>query len=66
MWIDDYPPSGCRRCGVGQRLHFSRYFHPDGWHQYQPPTTEQIKERMIARREGRVIVHERHHIFGCP
>lgn len=43
-------PSGCRWCGLAQRDHFQRWTRAAGWHGWTPPTPEQIKQRMKARR----------------
>ena len=43
-------PSGCRWCGVEERQHMQRWKPPVGWHRWEPPTLEQRKERMLARR----------------
>ncbi|GAA3691675.1 hypothetical protein GCM10022420_090700 [Streptomyces iranensis] len=43
-------PSGCRWCGVDEREHMQRWKPPVGWHKWEPPTLEQRKERMKARR----------------
>lgn len=43
-------PSGCRWCGVNERDHMQRWKPPVGWHQWAPPTQQQRKERMKARR----------------
>lgn len=43
-------PSGCRWCGVDEREHMQRWKPPVGWHTWEPPTQEQRKERMKARR----------------
>ena len=48
---DDRPPSGCRWCGIGERLHFDRW--SDGWHVFMPPTDAQIFVRMKRRRQAR-------------
>ncbi|WP_433223383.1 hypothetical protein [Microtetraspora malaysiensis] len=44
------PPNGCRWCGIEAQVHFRRWKPPAGWHQWEAPTNEQRKERMIARR----------------
>ncbi|MET8864653.1 hypothetical protein ABZW11_17085 [Nonomuraea sp. NPDC004580] len=44
------PPSGCAHCGIEQRHHFQRWTDAAGWHSYTPPTQQQIKDRMRARR----------------
>ena len=46
-------PSGCRWCGVDQREHMQRWKPPVGWHQWTPPTQQQTKTRMHARRARR-------------
>lgn len=52
--LTSYPPSGCARCGHRERNH--RQGRPrsreeaTGSHAYEPPTAEQIKERMLSRR----------------
>lgn len=43
-------PSGCRHCGLDQRDHMQRWTTEAGWHTWTPPTDEQIKARMRARR----------------
>jgi hypothetical protein len=43
-------PSGCRWCGVDEREHMQRFKPPVGWHKWEPPTLDQRKERMLARR----------------
>lgn len=43
-------PSGCRWCGLEARGHAQRWKPPVGWHKWEPPTPEQRKERMLARR----------------
>ena len=52
-----YPPSGCARCGHRERHHHLGRpltpYHATGSHNYEPPTTEQIKTRMLARRADR-------------
>ncbi|WP_433355542.1 hypothetical protein ACQP25_17015 [Microtetraspora malaysiensis] len=40
-------PKGCRWCGLAQRDHYQRWSRLAGW---TPPTQEQIKQRMKARR----------------
>lgn len=47
-------PSGCRWCGIDQREHLNRWRSPIGWHKWTPPTLEQRKERMFARRRIRL------------
>jgi hypothetical protein len=43
-------PSACRYCGIGHREHAQRWTTEAGWHQWTPPTQQQIKDRMLARR----------------
>lgn len=43
-------PNGCRYCGLAQRDHFQRWARSAGWHCWTPPTQDQIKQRMKARR----------------
>lgn len=43
-------PSGCAHCGVEKRDHARRWTVDAGWHGYTPPSQEQIKTRMKARR----------------
>jgi hypothetical protein len=45
-------PNGCRWCGVVEREHARQWKLPAGWHQWEPPTDEQRKTRMLARRRG--------------
>jgi len=46
-------PSGCTHCGLEQRDHGQRWTTAAGWHRYTPPTQQQIKDRMNARRSTR-------------
>lgn len=46
-------PMGCRWCGLDKRPHFQQWKPPVGWHQWEQPTQEQIKERMLARRAAK-------------
>ncbi|MEU6168040.1 hypothetical protein [Streptomyces tanashiensis] len=46
-------PSACRWCGIEERAHFQQWKAPVGWHTWQAPTQEQIKARMVARRQTR-------------
>jgi hypothetical protein len=43
-------PSACRHCGIPEREHMQRWTKAAGWHKYTPPTNDQIKARMRARR----------------
>lgn len=45
-------PAGCRACGLSERGHGQRWTRTVGWHKWLPPTQDQIKARMIARRIG--------------
>lgn len=44
-------PMGCRWCGLDQRPHFQQWKPPVGWHTWEQPTQQQIKQRMQDRRE---------------
>ncbi|MCU1617217.1 MAG: hypothetical protein JWO98_4757 [Frankiales bacterium] len=50
-------PQGCQHCGIPHREHFQQWSPPSkggpGWHKWEPPTQEQIKARMNARRNAR-------------
>ncbi|MFF9785693.1 hypothetical protein [Streptomyces nigrescens] len=46
-------PSACRYCAIGRREHAQRWTAAAGWHQWTPPTQQQIKDRMLARRRAR-------------
>ncbi|MCX4751738.1 hypothetical protein OG455_41755 [Kitasatospora sp. NBC_01287] len=46
-------PSACGHCGIPDRVHYQRWKPPVGWHQWTPPSQEQIKARMTARRAAR-------------
>lgn len=49
-----YAPNGCRHDGIDQRTH-ARQWTPDaGWHTWEQPTQEQIRDRMCARRSDPV------------
>lgn len=50
-------PSACRHCGISRRRHDRQTWHTRqrftegvGYHYWTPPTQQQIKERMLARR----------------
>lgn len=45
-------PMGCRWCGIDQRGHGIQY-GPAGRHTWTQPAQEQIKARMLARRNAR-------------
>ncbi|ONI92657.1 hypothetical protein ALI22I_02635 [Saccharothrix sp. ALI-22-I] len=60
-------PNGCRWCGLGEREHYRRWKPPVGWHHWTPPTDDQRKERMQARRrhvEGPHDVDDRYLLCG--
>ncbi|RAY10672.1 hypothetical protein DPM19_34005 [Actinomadura craniellae] len=44
------PPNGCRWCGIEAYEHLQRWKPPVGWHQWEEPTVEQRKKRMLERR----------------
>ncbi|PBC72286.1 MULTISPECIES: hypothetical protein [unclassified Streptomyces] len=46
-------PNSCRWCGIDQRQHMQQWKPPVGWHQWEQPTQDQIKARMLARRQQR-------------
>ncbi len=46
-------PNGCGHCGIPERGHARQWTDAAGWHQWAPPSTGQIKARMIARRATR-------------
>jgi hypothetical protein len=46
-------PSSCRHCGIARREHAQRWTTRAGWHQWTPPTEQQIKDRMLAWRRAR-------------
>jgi hypothetical protein len=48
---------GCRHCGLPKRLpdglpHAQRWTDEAGWHAWAPPTQQQTKARMLARRHA--------------
>ncbi|MET9436914.1 hypothetical protein [Streptomyces sp. NPDC006551] len=43
-------PNSCHWCSIDQRTHGRQYTEEAGWHSYVPPTSAQIKSRMLARR----------------
>lgn len=45
-------PGACRYCPHTERDHMQRWTNTDniGWHKWTPPTQDQIKDRMRARR----------------
>lgn len=54
--MSDIVPSGCRYCGIDQQNHLQRWDAQyraetgNGWHQHIPPTADQVRTRMTARR----------------
>ena len=46
-------PNACRWCGIDKREHMQQWKPPVGWHQWTPPTQDQIKARMLARHAER-------------
>lgn len=52
-------PNGCQHCGVPRREHYQQWKPPVGWHQWAPPTQDQILARMKARRAARIAPPER-------
>ncbi|MFJ6069091.1 hypothetical protein ACIQHU_39380 [Streptomyces tendae] len=46
-------PTGCVHCGIERRIHGRQYTKAAGWHSWQQPTQQQIKDRMRARRDER-------------
>lgn len=46
-------PSACGICGIPQRSHFRQWKQGIGWHTWVMPSDEQIKSRMIFRRNQR-------------
>ncbi|MGC5012589.1 hypothetical protein ACLQ2R_17635 [Streptosporangium sp. DT93] len=46
-------PNGCTHCGIEQHDHAQRWTDEAGWHVWAAPTQEQIKARMLTRRETR-------------
>jgi hypothetical protein len=49
--VTDPAPSGCHWCGVDRREHAQRWTEAAGWHGWTAPTQQQIKDRMLARRQ---------------
>lgn len=43
-------PMGCRWCGIDQRGHAIQ-IGAEGSHTWEQPTKDQIKQRMLARRD---------------
>lgn len=46
----EFPPSGCRWCGIDKQTHARQWTDEAGWHKWEHPTQEQFKTRMIERR----------------
>ncbi|MFF6866679.1 hypothetical protein [Streptomyces ardesiacus] len=44
-------PMGCAECDIDRDRHARQYSETAGWHTWQQPTQQQIKDRMRARRE---------------
>ncbi|WP_367138933.1 MULTISPECIES: hypothetical protein [Streptomyces] len=47
------PPHDCSWCGLERQGHARQWAPGGGWHAWVPPSQEQIKARMIARRAER-------------
>lgn len=47
-----FSPSGCRHCNLARHGHARQWTAEAGTHAWTPPTTDQIKARMLARRYG--------------
>ncbi|MFD5577277.1 hypothetical protein [Streptomyces pseudogriseolus] len=60
-------PWGCRLCGIDRRPHGIQATS-NGSHAWQPPTQQQIKTRMLARRAERGVVPIPEYILNsqCP
>lgn len=43
-------PGDCRWCGIAKHGHHQQYDQRVGWHTWEPPTGDQVKGRMLARR----------------
>lgn len=46
-------PNGCTHCGIPQRGHALQFTDRAGWHQWERPTNQQMKDRMHARRAAK-------------
>jgi len=51
--IEPIEPYGCTVCGVPKSQHGRRWHPAVEVHQWQQPTQQQIKDRMLARRAER-------------
>ncbi|MEV8248108.1 hypothetical protein AB0R01_30695 [Streptomyces rochei] len=49
-------PMGCAACGIERRDHGRQHTKAAGWHTWQQPSQQQIKDRMLARRATRLFV----------
>lgn len=49
----EFPPSGCRHCGIARHDHARRWTKEAGWHAWEHPTQEQFKARMLERRAAK-------------
>src|SRR4030095_12667401 len=49
--VDQMIPGGCRYCGLGLREHGWRWMPSIGWHRFENPTVQMVKERMVQRRQ---------------
>ena len=49
-------PSGCRWCGVEERVHGRRWLPGRGMHGWEQPTQAQVLARMTARRRALATV----------
>ena len=58
-------PSGGQHCGVERHDHCQRWTTDARWHKWAAPTQEQIKARMLARREQRLVARELA-VLGIP
>lgn len=59
-------PGGCRWCGLDAREHAQQWKPPVGWHKWEPPTLEQRKDRMLARRRRHRGESDGHAAMACP
>ena len=52
---DELPnPNGCRWCGIDRQEHYQQWVADAGLHKWVEPTSEQRKERILARRARRL------------
>ncbi|GHC36729.1 MULTISPECIES: hypothetical protein [Streptomyces rochei group] len=47
-------PMGCAACGIARRDHGRQHTESAGWHAWQQPTQQQMKDRILARRAPRL------------